>query len=463
MALYHFVGIGGSGMSALAQLLAAMGNQVTGSDRNLDLGAHLPIFDVLSSQGIHLFPQNGSGVKAETTMLVISTAIEETVPDFIKARTLPIPVRKRADLLAHLFNERYGIAVAGTSGKSTITGMIGHILSQAGQDPVIVNGGMMKNFPLNNCPNNVYVGSSNVMVIESDESDGSIIKYLPALSIINNISKDHKIIPELLSLFKTFAHQTKEKVIMNADCPHVCSLDLNPSRTVTYSLEKDSNVKARVLQLNPFDSTFEFRGRQFTLRVPGLYNIYNALAAISVAIQKEIALEDIQEALESFEGISRRFEFVGKIRETCVINDFAHNPEKINASLKTSALLNSRRILVFQPHGFAPTRFLKKELIDSLICGMAEDDVLFIPEIFYVGGTTRQDISSQDLVKAIRAGGRDARYKKNKEAVLGPLIKEIQPGDTVHVMGGRDDTLISFCQKIFHLLQQKFKRNVIKK
>lgn len=463
MALYHFVGIGGSGMSALAQLLAAMGNQVTGSDRNLDLGVHLPIFDLLSSQGIHLFPQNGSGIKPETTMLVISTAIEENVPDFIKARKLHIPVCKRAALLAHLFNERYGIAVAGTSGKSTITGMIGHILSQAGQDPVIVNGGMMKNFPLNNRPNNVYVGSSNVIVIESDESDGSIINYRPALSIINSISKDHKNIPELLSLFKAFADQTKEKVIVNADCPHVCSLDLNPSRTVTFSLEKDSHVKARVLQLNPFDSAFEFQGRQFTLRVPGLYNIYNALAAIAVAIQKEIALEDIQEALKTFEGISRRFELVGKVLETCVINDFAHNPEKITASLKTSSLLNCRRILVFQPHGFAPTRFLKKELIDSLICGMAKDDVLFIPEIYYVGGTTKQGISSQDLVKAIRAGGRDARYGKNKEAILSPLIKEIHPGDTVHVMGGRDDTLSVFCKKILQLLQKKYKRNVIKR
>ncbi|MBN1227782.1 MAG: UDP-N-acetylmuramate--alanine ligase, partial [Deltaproteobacteria bacterium] len=239
MALYHFVGIGGSGMSALAQLLAAMGNQVTGSDRNLDLGVHLPIFDLLSSQGIKLFPQNGSGVTPETDILVISTAIEENVPDVIKARTLPIPISKRADLLAHLFNDRKGIAVAGTSGKSTVTGMIGHILFQAGQDPVIVNGGMMKNFPLNNCPNNIYVGSSNIMVIEGDESDGSIIKYRPALSIISSISKDHKTIPQLLSLFKTFADQTKEKVIANADCPHICSLDLHPSRTVTYSLEKD--------------------------------------------------------------------------------------------------------------------------------------------------------------------------------------------------------------------------------
>jgi len=450
-------------MSALAQLLAAMGNQVTGSDRNLDLKIHLPIFDVLSSQGIHLFSQNGSGVKPEATMLVISTAIEENVPDVIKARTLGIPVRKRADLLAHLFNERYGIAVAGTSGKSTITGMIGHILSQAGQDPVIVNGGMMKNFPLNNCPNNVYVGSSKVMVIESDESDGSIIKYRPALSIINSISKDHKTIPELMYLFKTFAEHTKEKVIVNADCSHVYSLDLTSSRTVMYSLKKESDVKAHVLQLNPFASAFELQGRQFTLRVPGLYNIYNALAAIAVAIQRGIALEDIQKALATFEGISRRFELIGKVQETFVINDFAHNPEKITASLKTSALLNCRRILVFQPHGFAPTQFLKKELIDSLICGMAKDDVLFIPEIFYVGGTTRQDISSQDLVKTIQAEGRDARYGKNKEALLGPLLKEIHPGDTVHVMGGRDDTLSLFCQKILQLLKKKYKRNDIKR
>ena len=443
-------------MSSLAQLLSAMGNQVSGSDRNFDRGINLPIFDVLSSQGIQLFRQNGDGVKPETKVVVTSTAIEENIPDVVRASTLNIPICKQAEFLALLFNERYGIAVAGTSGKSTVTGMIGHILSQAGQDPVIVNGGMMKNFQYKGHANNVHTGSSNVMVIESDESDGSIIHYHPVLSIINTISKDHKNIPELLKLFQTFADQTKEKIIINADCSNVCSLNLNPSRTLTFSLEKDSQYRARLLHLEPFNSTFECLGRQFHLRVPGLHNIYNALASIAATIYKGVSLKDIQEALETFKGINRRFELVGEVLGSFVINDFAHNPEKITASLKTSALLKSRRVIVFQPHGFGPTRFLKKELVDSLVGGMSKEDVLFIPEIFYVGGTTCRDISSRNLVKAIRARRRDARYGETREIILRPLIEEIDPGDTVLVMGGRDDTLTIFCQKVMQLLQKKF-------
>ena len=401
---YHFVGVGGSGMSALAQVLAARGNRVSGSDRNYDLGVNLPLFDWLSSCGIQLFPQDGSGVKSGSDLdaavktdsgarvrsdldagvkpdsgarlrsdsdagvkpdsgarlrsdsgagvkqdagaglrsgsgaavktdsgaglrsgsdldagsgldvLVVSTAIEESIPDVARARQLNIPIRKRADVLAELLNESYGIAVAGTSGKTTVTGMIGHVLTHAGLDPTIINGGGMKNFPLDGRPNNMRIGSSKVIVAESDESDGSIVNYHPALSIITNISKDHKDIPELQKLFLTFANQTKEKVVINGDCPNISCIESGPRPDYYLFPEKRfCSYKAASLHLEPFGSTFECQGQLFHLQVPGPHNIYNALATIAIASQLGIPMASIQEGLDSFQGISRRFDLVGEV------------------------------------------------------------------------------------------------------------------------------------------------------
>jgi UDP-N-acetylmuramate-alanine ligase len=513
---------------------------------------------------------------SDLNILVVSTAIEESIPDVARARQLNIPIRKRADVLAELLNESYGIAVAGTSGKSTVTGMIGHVLTHAGWDPTIINGGAMKNFPLAGRSNNMHIGSSKVMVAESDESDGSIVNYHPALSVITNISKDHKDIPELQKLFQTFVDQTKEKVAINGDCPNIAALNLDPARTITFSLKENSAslkhdsacslkegslcegflcedstredsiyedpicegflcegflYKADCLHLEPFGSTFQCRGQLFHLQVPGLHNIYNALATIAIASQLGIPMASIQEGLDSFQGISRRFDLIGEIcvgegfvGEVCagggrnedarsgwdhvgdpritdtqnrngyaadawtgnsqtdgghavnaragnanavnanagtmrrirVIDDFAHNPDKIAATLRAAALLDSRLVVVFQPHGFGPTRFLREELVDSLAAGTSDRDVIFLPEIFYAGGTTTRDISSRDLVQSIAARGRDARYGESKEAILKPLVEETRPGDTVVVMGGRDDTLTAFCRKILQLLEEKY-------
>ena len=506
MTSYHFVGVGGSGMSALAQVLAARGNRVSGSDRNYDLGVNLPLFDWLASCGIQLFRQDGSGVKrvadsdagaglksdavikpdSGLDVLVVSTAIEESIPDVASARQLQIPIRKRADVLADLLNESYGIAVAGTSGKTTVTGMIGHVLAHAGWDPTIINGGGMKNFPLDGRPNNMHIGASRVIVAESDESDGSIVNYHPALSIITNISKDHKDIPELQKLFRTFADQTKEKVVINADCQNSRAMDLDHNRVITFSLKADSAYKADSLHLEPFGSTFECQGHAFRLQVPGPHNIYNALAAIAIAAHLGIPMPSIRDGLDSFKGISRRFDLIGEVcvgdakaagapiidaktghiragaahagtvQRIRVIDDFAHNPDKIAATLRAAAVLNTRLVIVFQPHGFGPTRFLREELVNSLVSATSERDVIFLPEIFYAGGTATRDISSRDLVQSIAARGRDARYGESKDAILKPLVEETRPGDTVVVMGGRDDTLTAFCRKVLQLLEEKY-------
>ncbi|MEW6380762.1 MAG: Mur ligase domain-containing protein [bacterium] len=495
MSSYHFVGVGGSGMSALAQVLIGRGNKVSGSDRSYDLGVNLPLFDWLSSLssfspfspfssggihssgGIQLFPQDGSGVNQDLEAVVVSTAVEESIPDVARARQLNIPVRKRAEILAELLNNSYGIAVAGTSGKSTVTGMLGHVLTQAGRDPTIINGGAMKNFPRGGRPNNMRSGSSNTLVAESDESDGSIVNYCPALAIITNISKDHKDIPELKKLFQTFASQTREKIVVNGDCPNIASLTLDQDRTITFSLKGaptgmlsaasnvsaasgDAAYQADLINLEPFGSTFKCQGQPFRLRVPGLHNIANALATIAAASYLGVPMADIAAGLADFQGISRRFDLIGEVRGIRVIDDFAHNPDKIAATLKAASLLKSRLIVLFQPHGFGPTRFFREELIDSLASGTSDQDVIFLPEIFYAGGTTTRDISSQDLAQAIQARGRDARYGENRQSLLKPLVEETRPGDTVLVMGARDDTLTSFCREVLRLLEEKLLKKV---
>ncbi|MGA1876142.1 MAG: UDP-N-acetylmuramate--L-alanine ligase, partial [bacterium] len=375
--------------------------------------------------------------------------------DLIKARSLNLPILKRAEILARLFNEYYGIAIAGTSGKSTITAMVGHILTRAGLDPTVVNGAPMKNFLLNGQPNNIHTGLSNMMVIESDESDGSIIHYRPALSLIHTISKDHQEIPELLKLFQIFAGHTREKVIINADCPYAGSLTLKASGITTYSLEKDSSYRAQLLHLEPFDSTFECRGQRFHLSVPGIYNVSNALASLVIAAHLGLSWSDIQSGLETFQGISRRFELVGEARGIRVIDDFAHNPQKITAALRAASGTGSRRILVFQPHGYGPIRFLKEELAEAFASEMSDHDILFIPEVYYAGGTASRDISSRDLVNSITKRGRDARYGESRESLLKSLIEESRSGDTILVMGARDDTITSFCRKILHRLEEE--------
>lgn len=456
MGSYHLVGIGGSGMSALAQLLAGKGYQVTGSDRAYDQGRSPALFNLLSSSGIRLYPQDGSGVTPETEMVVVSTAVEEQIADVAKGRSLGLQILPRAEVLANLFNQQDGLAVAGTSGKSTVTGMIGHILSLAGLDPTIVNGGGMKNFPLAGQPNNLRLGHSRMMVIESDESDGSLVYYQPSVSVITTISKDHKEISELIDLFQKLADHTQHKIIVNKDGPYLKSLALKPSQALTFSLTEEADYQASAIQLEKMTAGFQCQGYTFHLQVPGLHNISNALAALAACHYLGVSMSQIQSALSNFCGIYRRFDLIGMVEGIHVIDDFAHNPEKIAATLKTAAGFKTRRILVFQPHGFGPTKFLKNELIEVFLAEMTDEDILFMPEIFYAGGTICRDISSLDLVQAIQAGGKKASYEIDKEAVLPALIDETRPGDTIVVMGGRDETLRCFSQRIFEQLGKKF-------
>jgi UDP-N-acetylmuramate--alanine ligase len=456
MANYFFIGIGGSGMSAIAQVLAGKGHQVRGSDRNHDRVQSETFFRRLEDIGIRLFPQDGSGVDPDCDFVVASTAIEETVPDVARARALGVKVLHRSQALAELFNSQRGIAAGGTSGKSTVCGMIGTLLFSAGLDPSIINGGRMKNFDDGLLPGNARTGHSELMVVESDESDGSIVNYSPAVSVITNVSKDHKTIEELVVLFETFISNTREAVVVNADCPIASKLNRGAKKTITFGIDSDADVRAGSVVLEPFAARFVVDKEQYALRVPGRHNVSNALAAIAVGRHLGIGTTELKKGIEAFGGIARRFDLIGEACGVKVVDDFGHNPDKIRATIEALDNLPGRRLLFFQPHGFGPTSFMRDGLVEVFSKKLRPEDILYMPEIFYAGGTAKRTISSADIVSEIACNGKKALFFEERASIGSAIVSEARSGDVVVVMGARDDTLTDFCREILAGLNAKY-------
>jgi UDP-N-acetylmuramate--alanine ligase len=454
---YFFCGVGGSGMLPLALILLAKGHAVSGSDRALDQGRTPEKFEFLRRQGIRLFPQDGSGVTSPDLIVVISTAVEESIPDVKAARALGAQLMTRAELLAQLFNAApVSIGVAGTSGKTTTTGMIGWILHQAGRKPTIMNGGVMKNFITKDMPfASAVVGGGDVFVSEVDESDGSIAHYTPHIAVLNNISLDHKSLAELRVLFRDFV--TKADIaVLNLDDKETTAIGAKvpASKAISYSL---SNKTARLfggnLTATPEGISFEVREGNgaavpVKLMVPGRHNVANALAALGAALAAGVKLKEAAHALQSFSGIKRRLEISGAAKGVTVIDDFAHNPDKIAATLATLHAFPGRLLVMFQPHGFGPLRKMKDAFIECFADNLHDDDVLIMPEPVYFGGTTDRGVGSEDIVQGVQARGRTAYAFATRAACGGKLIELARPGDRIVVMGARDDTLSQFAAEL---------------
>jgi UDP-N-acetylmuramate--alanine ligase len=369
---YFFCGIGGSGMTPLALIIRARGGRVEGSDRALDQGRNSARFDFLRARGMLLHPQDGSGIRRAGQILITSTAVEETVPDVQAARRIGATIVTRANLLAQLFNHAaLGVGVAGTSGKSTTVGMIGWILHCAGRSPTIMNGADMKNFIGEGSPfASARIGGGDVFVSEVDESDGSIALFEPRIAVVNNISLDHKPLDELRTLFSGFITNA-QTVVLNLDNGETATLaaDAKPGRAITYSLR---DTRADLIAFAPMQSPtgvgFQVKAREtgeavaVVLKVPGLHNVANALAALSVARACGVTLAEATGHLGGFSGIRRRLEVVGTANGITVIDDFAHNPDKISATLETMHAFPGRLLLMFQPHGYGPIRLLCERL-----------------------------------------------------------------------------------------------------
>jgi UDP-N-acetylmuramate--alanine ligase len=445
---YFFCGIGGSGMLPLALTLQAKGSAVAGSDRSLDQGRMAAKFEYLRARGIVLYPQDGSGVTNPYTVVVTSAAVESTVPDVEAARRIGARLMLRAELLAQLFNAAPGsVGIAGTSGKSTTTGMAGWILSATGRDPTIINGAVMKNFVT---PDALFasalVGNSDIFVSEVDESDGSIARYTPHIAVVNNVALDHKSLEELRGLFRDFVAKA-DIAVLNLDNEETAALVTD--KAITYSLTgRTAQLQASGIIPAPDGIAFEVReggeAANVTLKVPGRHNVANALAALGAARASGVSLEEAAHALGEFSGIKRRLEITGTASGVTVIDDFAHNPDKIAATLATLHDFPGRLLIMFQPHGYGPLKLMKDAFIEGFAENLGADDVLIMPEPVYFGGTVERSVTSIDIVRGVEARGRSAFAFADRVACGEELIELARPGDRIVVMGARDDTLSQF-------------------
>lgn len=452
-----FVGIGGSGMMPLAMILAGRGAKVAGSDRSLDQERLPAKFDSLRALGIELFSQDGSGIVSSEQVVVASAAIEATVPDMIAAERVGAARMSRAELLASLFNDAgVRVGVAGTSGKSTVTGMIGWILSATGRDPTVMNGAVMKNFASPDAPfASALVGQGDAFVSEVDESDGSIALYAPSVAVLNNVSLDHKTMEELRLLFGDFVAKA-DTAVVNAGDPEVVALAHRATRAVTFAVEGTADYAAENLAPEPFAIGFDLiaggERRRVRLSVPGRHNVANALAAIAAAVAAGVPLAEATAAIEGFAGLKRRFELVGSAGGVSVIDDFGHNPDKIGATLDTLHAFPGRLLLLFRPHGFGPLKVMRHELAAMFRAKLGAEDVLVLPDPAYFGGTTSREVTSADIVADI--GGK-ARHIADREEAAAALVAEARPGDRIVVMGARDDTLSQLAADMVEALERK--------
>jgi UDP-N-acetylmuramate--alanine ligase len=459
---YFFCGIGGSGMLPLASILRAQGELVAGSDRSLDQGRVAAKFDFLRGRGIPLFPQDGSGLTGPEQILVTSGAVEDNVPDVAAARRVGAERITRPQLLARLFNAApVGIAVGGTSGKSTVTGMIGWILHSAGRDPVVMNGAVMKNFATPDAPfASALAGRGGVFVSEVDESDGSIALYEPDIAVLNNITLDHKGMDELRSLFLGFVSKAGTAILnLDDEETRLLSADVLPDCLFTFSLvDEAANLHASEIEEAPLAIAFTITERdggeraRVRLRVPGRHNVSNALAALAAARAAGLPLAEAAEALEGYEGLKRRFDIVGERKGVTVIDDFGHNPDKIAATLATLHAFPGRLLILFQPHGFGPLKVMGRELISTFAEGMSGEDVLIMPDPVYFGGTVERMVGSEDIVEGVKAAGRNAEHIATRAACGDRLVELARPGDRILVMGARDDTLSEFAAEVLERL-----------
>ena len=438
-------------MMPLAMILRARGVTVAGSDRALDQGRVPAKFDALRTRGIMLFAQDGSGVVSTDQIVIASAAVEENVPDIVAANRLGCASATRAAILSSLFNDAaLPIGIAGTSGKSTVTGMIGWILHATGRDPTVMNGAVMKNFAGADTPfASALVGagpeSERAFVSEVDESDGSIALYAPAIAVLNNVTLDHKPLPELRRLFADFAGKARTTIVNIGDPEAAALATALTGDVVTVAVEAAADLRADSLVPEPFAITFDLIAHDtrhaVRLAVPGRHNVANALAAIGAAVAAGVPIGEAVAAIAGFVGLKRRFELIGEAAGIAVIDDFGHNPDKIAATLDTLHAFPGRLLILFQPHGYGPLRVMRRELVAAFADRLRPGDLLVLPDPVYQGGTVDRAVTSADIVADIAATGADAHHIADRTEAARSIADIARSGDRIVVMGARDDTL----------------------
>jgi UDP-N-acetylmuramate--alanine ligase len=451
---YHFSGIAGSGMNPLARLMRARGHSVQGSDRSFDHDKNADVARQLRALGIEIRPQDGSAIDARVQRFVYSTAVEADTPEMRAARALGLPMIPRPALLAEIVNAgRPGVAIAGTSGKSTITGMLGWILRDTGIAATVIGGAALVGEGGSGC---FTAGPADgPVVVEACESDGTLVGYRPDIAVIHNVSRDHAELESLRAQFGRFALNAS-RVLANARCPEAAAIGARV-KAVLYGSAALADVALEVASDGPHRSRAIVRwdADEVFLSVPqpGRHNLENALAALLVAVELGVDARAAASALARFPGVARRFELIGITKTGVrVVDDYAHNAEKLRAAI-TTAQAAGRVLAIFQPHGFGPARFLRSELRELVPALLRPEDRFCYAEIFYAGGTVAKDISSRlladDLPAALHCG-----YARDHDAAREWAVTQARSGDTVLIMGARDPDLPKLARAVYAALDR---------
>ena len=441
--LLHFVGIAGAGMSALADYRLQAGGRVSGSDRFFDQGNMGQEMDRLKNAGATILPQDGRGLD-NVDLVVASTAVEAQIPDLVRAKELGIPMAHRAELLAAHVASRPTIAIAGTSGKSTVVGMTFAALRGAGLDPGTITGGELNQLRSESWRGNGYHGTGP-LVVEADESDKSLIRYAPQVAVVLNLHKDHDEVDAIRPVFRQFCSQSTDRIVVSEDAN---LRGLRPEALV-FGLGEESSFRATAYTADRNGCTFKVEGVQVRVPMPGKHNMLNALAAMAVAKTLDCDLKVAAQGLALFSGVSRRFDVLGTKNGIEVIDDFAHNPAKIEAAMVAAKSRGKRLFAIFQPHGFAPTKFMRHDYVRAAQSALGPNDRLCLLEIFYAGGTVTKDISAADLCRDMEAAQVQADFFLHRTDLIAELARATVTGDTILLMGARDPSLGAFAQDVF--------------
>ncbi len=439
----HFTGIFGSGMSALAQYLRFQGITVSGSDRLMASEDTTSLRQSLEGLGCAIVPQDGSGVGTNTDVVCVSTAIEESNPDIIAAHSHGVPIIHRSDLLAAIITTKKTIVVAGTSGKSTVTAMIFEFLTACGKSPSLISGASLRRLEKQGLIGNAYNGGSELLVVEADESDGTIVKYRPEAAVILNLSKDHKSIDDIKLLFEILVSQSLWTASNAAD-PVLYSLPASER----FGQNGSALCRGDREELLPTSVKLFKRDTEYHLPLPGSHNLENLHAALCVCEHFGCEQTALADAVINYEGVARRFSVTSTNQNIQVIDDFAHNPAKIAAAVSAARGLSDRILAIYQPHGFGSTRFLKNEYISTFQTAFMQHDSLFLLPIYYVGGSVEKNISSEDIIQGLGPVAFKAHAVQNRDELLTELKTEARSGDCVLVMGARDPSLPALVKNI---------------
>jgi len=432
----HFVGIGGIGMSGIAEVLLNLGYKVSGSDLR-----HSETTERLASLGGEIHIGHARENLVEVDVVVTSTAVRDDNPEVVEAQAQLIPVIPRAEMLAELMRMKYGIAIAGTHGKTTTTSMVATVLTHGGIDPTIVIGGK-----LNTLGSNAKLGQGKFLVAEADESDGSFLKLSPTIAVVTNIDADHldfySGIEEIKDIFVDFINKIPffGLAVLCLDDRNVAEvIPRVKKRFITYGLSTQADIRATQIRLagNSTSFTAHYKGDrigEISYNMPGAHNVLNALACIAVAMELDVPFEQIREGFAQFGGVGRRFQIKGEVREIMVVDDYGHHPAEIRATLAAAknGWPDRRLVVAFQPHRYTRT----KELFDEFVTAFYDADILILTDIYAASEKPIEGVSSDALARAIRRHGqKDVTYIADREAISGHLAGIVQPGDIVLTLG----------------------------